>query len=83
MVCENIVIIPTTHFQSNKRNKIRNTLKDICVFFFAGVSSPNIDRHNYNVCTSSLKLTNITVQTPQDYVLLPIVDSYFNLGNKL
>ena len=64
-------------------NKIRNTLKDICVFFFAGVSSPNIDRHNYNVCTSSFKFTNITVQTSQDYVLLPIVDSYFNLGNKL
>ena len=83
MDCQHAIIIPTIHFQTAKRTKIRNTLSELCVFFFAGITSRVMDRQRTNICELSLHVSNVTTSVTQDYVVLPIVDSYFNLGMKL
>lgn len=83
MKCEEIVIIPTIANELRDREVIRKILTGICVFFFSGIEHRNINRKSFDYCNTSLKIHNVNTEQNKDYVLLPIIDHYFNLGTKL
>lgn len=76
--CNSIVIIPTVVSDYAPRSAIRSRWPHICVYFFAGVLS--LPRSTLNV---SLVSNNVSHPDIVDYVLLPVVDAYHNMGNKL
>ena len=84
MICKDIVIIPSSISQHEERNKIRyNWKKDVCVFFFAGLTSFNSQSKTRLPCADMSRITNASTKDLYDYILLPIVDSYYNLGRKM
>ena len=86
-MCEYAVVIPTVYKQDKIRGKILRELGK-CIFFFSGIDSINIySRKNHPPpCNFHFNVNNINASTKiinDNYITLPVVESYFNLGLKL